>query len=436
MPEHLDPQRVMLEELAIAGYTDLQQQTETEDLSLPERTMRLPRRLSGLRSFGVAALSLVSVASLTGRANPSEGVSHHSKSSVPAASAKPWYRAAAGCTSGNDPGVEFEVFGLSSSDDDISVEVGALGGYFQAEGSTFETFVGSLEQSGPQEIDVYAGGSLVSPGHRTVSLPKTCPVSSFVGMAPTPNGEGYWLLKNNPLTSKAADFNMVEPFGDAKNNGEMTNTHSLFYPLVDMAPTPNGEGYWLEASDGVVSKFGNAKNYGSAGEYLVQSDFVGMAPTPNGEGYWQVTRYGVVSKFGNAELYDTQKIPSGTDDVIGIESTPSGEGYWLFSSTGEVWSEGDAKWYGSIEDSPLVDMAPTSNGEGYWLATSTGHIYQRGDAKFYGSPAHSRIKLSAPIVSIKSTPNGEGYWALDGNGKVYPFGNAKDYGPVTLRPRT
>ena len=33
-----------------------------------------------------------------------------------------------------------------------------------------------------------------------------------------------------------------------------------------MAPTPNGKGYWLLASDGGVFTFGNARFFGSTGD--------------------------------------------------------------------------------------------------------------------------------------------------------------------------
>ena len=53
-------------------------------------------------------------------------------------------------------------------------------------------------------------------------------------------------------------------FGDAKFYGSMGGK-PLNAPVVNLAPTPDGGGYWLVASDGGVFAFGDAKYYGSMG---------------------------------------------------------------------------------------------------------------------------------------------------------------------------
>jgi hypothetical protein len=35
-------------------------------------------------------------------------------------------------------------------------------------------------------------------------------------------------------------------------------------PVVSLAPTPSGQGYWLAEADGTVLPFGDAKPYGAA----------------------------------------------------------------------------------------------------------------------------------------------------------------------------
>lgn len=42
---------------------------------------------------------------------------------------------------------------------------------------------------------------------------------------------------------------------------------SLNKPIVGMAPTITGLGYWLVASDGGVFAFGDAKFHGSLGDF-------------------------------------------------------------------------------------------------------------------------------------------------------------------------
>ena len=53
------------------------------------------------------------------------------------------------------------------------------------------------------------------------------------------------------------------PFGSATSHGNAP-LH-LNAPVVGMAATPNGEGYWLVASDGGIFSFGNAGYHGSMG---------------------------------------------------------------------------------------------------------------------------------------------------------------------------
>ncbi len=56
----------------------------------------------------------------------------------------------------------------------------------------------------------------------------------------------------------------VEGCGDAVPFGGLTAT-TLDAPVVGMAATPDGKGYWLAAGDGGVFSFGDASYYGSMG---------------------------------------------------------------------------------------------------------------------------------------------------------------------------
>jgi kumamolisin len=64
-----------------------------------------------------------------------------------------------------------------------------------------------------------------------------------------------------------------------------------------------GLGYWLDASDGGVFSFGNAKFSGSMGGKPLNAPVVGMAATPTGGGYWEVASDGGIFAFGNAQFY-------------------------------------------------------------------------------------------------------------------------------------
>ena len=54
-------------------------------------------------------------------------------------------------------------------------------------------------------------------------------------------------------------------FGDAGFYGS-TGALALNRPIVGMASTPDGNGYWLVASDGGIFAFGDAGFYGSASD--------------------------------------------------------------------------------------------------------------------------------------------------------------------------
>ncbi len=55
---------------------------------------------------------------------------------------------------------------------------------------------------------------------------------------------------------------------------------ALNKPVVGMAATPDGQGYWLVASDGGIFTFGDARFYGSTGAMTLNKPIVGMAPPP------------------------------------------------------------------------------------------------------------------------------------------------------------
>jgi hypothetical protein len=73
-------------------------------------------------------------------------------------------------------------------------------------------------------------------------------------------------------------------FGDAAFFGS-TGSISLNKPIVGMAATPTGHGYWFVASDGGVFNYGDAGFLGSTGSIPLNSPIVGMAATPGRAGY-------------------------------------------------------------------------------------------------------------------------------------------------------
>ena len=116
---------------------------------------------------------------------------------------------------------------------------------------------------------------------------------NFVGMAPSPSGNGYWLV---------ASGGKVEAFGDAMKHGDLYGT-PLNAPLVGMAATPDGLGYWLLGGDGGVFTFGTAQFYGSTGSLVLNKPVVGMTATSDGHGYWLVASDGGIFSYGDAKFF-------------------------------------------------------------------------------------------------------------------------------------
>jgi hypothetical protein len=162
----------------------------------------------------------------------------------------------------------------------------------------------------------------------------------------------------------------VFAFGDASFHGS-TGAVRLAQPVVGMASTPSGHGYWLVAADGGVFAFGDAAFYGSMGAVRLAQPVVGMASTPSGHGYWLVAADGGVFAFGNAAFEGSAALQNLGTWVTGIAPTPDGQGYWLVAATAAVLVFGDAVSCGPSPNTPpfapTAAIAPTPDGKGYWL---------------------------------------------------------------------
>jgi N-acetylmuramoyl-L-alanine amidase/ribosomal protein L24E len=206
----------------------------------------------------------------------------------------------------------------------------------------------------------------------------------------------------------------VVPFGDASLGP--TALESAKTPVVGMAATPSGNGYWLVAADGGVFTFGDANFYGSEGAATLNKPIVGMAATPDGHGYWLVASDGGIFTFGDASFYGSTGALTLNKPIVGMAATPDGHGYWLVASDGGIFTFGDAQFHGSEGGTalvaPIVGMAATPSGNGYWLVASDGGVFTFGDAPFFGSEGGAQ--LVAPVVGLAATPDGQGYWLVFG----------------------
>ena len=213
-------------------------------------------------------------------------------------------------------------------------------------------------------------------------------------------------------------------FGGAGFFGSTGSIH-LNKPVVGMASTSDGNGYWLVASDGGIFNYGNAHFFGSTGAIHLNKPVVAMAATPDGGGYWLVASDGGIFNYGNAHFFGSAAGMT-TAPIVGMVATHDGGGYWLVGSDGSVYRFGDAASLGSLSglhlNAPIVAVTGTPDGGGYVMVASDGGVFPFGDAQFYGSIAG--IGLSKPIVGIESTPDGGGYWLASSDGGIFNYGDA------------
>jgi hypothetical protein len=207
-------------------------------------------------------------------------------------------------------------------------------------------------------------------------------------------------------------------------------------PVVGLAATPDGKGYWEVASDGGVFNYGEAAFEGSMGGQHLNAPVVGLAATPDGKGYWEVASDGGVFNYGDAAFYGSTGSTTLNKPIVGMASTAGGRGYWLVASDGGIFAYGDASFYGSAGarplNKPVVGMAATHDGGGYWLVASDGGIFAYGDAGFDGSAGS--LSLNKPVVGMAAAPDGGGYWMAASDGGIFAFGDAAFEGSAADLP--
>jgi hypothetical protein len=238
-------------------------------------------------------------------------------------------------------------------------------------------------------------------------------------IVPTDPEDGYYVFGQQGEITGFGNDNYLSYLDGAQYQ-------SLNAPIVGMAPSSDGGGYWMVGSDGGVFASGDAGFYGSTGNLHLNKPVVGMAATPDGKGYWFVASDGGIFAYGDAQFYGSTGSIHLNKPIVGMTATPDGGGYWLVASDGGLFAYGDAQFYGSTGsihlNQPIVGMTATPDGGGYWLVASDGGIFAYGDAQFYGSTGS--IHLNQPIVGMTATPDGGGYWFVAADGGVFNYGSA------------
>ena len=250
-----------------------------------------------------------------------------------------------------------------------------------------------------------------SGGTSTPAPPAPAP-KVFTGIAPTPDGNGYWIVDSQ---------GDVYPKGDAVSHGAMTGQH-LNAPISHIVATPDGGGYWMVAEDGGIFSFGDAPFYGSMGGQHLNAPVVALAPTSDGRGYWLVASDGGIFSFGDAAFQGSMGGRHLNKPIVGMAADPATGGYWEVATDGGIFSF-DAPFFGSTGNihlnQPINGMAAMPDGLGYRFVASDGGIFDEGDAQFAGSMGGTH--LNAPIVGMAATPDGKGYWLVASDGGVFSF---------------
>jgi len=211
-------------------------------------------------------------------------------------------------------------------------------------------------------------------------------------------------------------------------SGSLAGTH-LNAPIVGVTALPNGNGYWLLASDGGVFTYGQAQFYGSTGSMHLNAPVVGMAATPSGHGYWLVASDGGIFSYGDAQFYGSTGNIHLNKPIVGMAADQATGGYWLVAADGGVFAY-NAPFLGSMGGKPLNApmrfMTGTPDYGGYRLVAADGGVFGYGDAAFYGSAA---APGSSGWSALATTPDNAGYWLFAQGGSaanpIYDaFGNA------------
>jgi len=157
--------------------------------------------------------------------------------------------------------------------------------------------------------------------HYFGSLTSGSPGGGIVRLVPTPDGAGYWLLSAGGgvfsfgdarlfgpaagpswvVSSSASSSSASSSSASSSPAGPSPASPSPASPIVDMAPTPDGLGYWLLAADGTVYSFGDATYAGSAPVPAGGDPAEKIVPGPSSGGYWVVDQDGTATPLGDAE---------------------------------------------------------------------------------------------------------------------------------------
>lgn len=279
-------------------------------------------------------------------------------------------------------------------------------------------------------------------GYPAVPIDSASPQAATTGAIVPADQHGYWLA--------SADGG-VFTFGSAHFYGSAAADRRLS-PTAGMAATSDNRGYWLATADGGVFSFGDATYHGSLpglglaaygttttpGERRLNAPVVGIARSVAGHGYYLVGADGGVFAFGDAHFRGScVGDPACNAPAVALVADATGQGYWLLLANAKMVPFGDAAAIGDGDcqhqaaESNLTATAAarTLDGRGYWVVLQNGTTCAEGDALTESIwEAQGPTDRQHPAVAIITDYEGLGAWLVMSTGTVDRYGDAPRIG--------
>ena len=233
---------------------------------------------------------------------------------------------------------------------DVSVQEGGSG----STNATFAVVLSSVSGKAVSVVYATVDGSATAPADYTATNGTLTIAAGQAGGSVTVPVRGDLLVEGNETFNVDISSPINATVVRARGTGTIVDD--------DQAPTaPVRTGYWLEASDGGIFAFGDARFFGSTGAIRLNRPIVASVATPSGNGYWLVASDGGIFAFGDAVFRGSTGAIALNKPIVGMAATPSGNGYWLVASDGGIFAFGDAVFRGSTGaialNKPIVGMA-------------------------------------------------------------------------------
>ena len=227
----------------------------------------------------------------------------------------------------------------------------------------------------------------------------------------TCSNAGYWFVARD---------GGVFSYGDAVFHGS-DGGHALPAPVVAMVATPTGAGYYLALANGQIDAFGDAQRFfdnpappktrhADASYLQLAKPIVAMAVTPSGKGYWLVAGDGGIFSFGDAQFFGSTGGIHLNSPVIGMFSAVDGQGYYLYAADGGMFtfqkSTVHEPFFGSAgavaHTNPVVGARLASDGQGYYFTDSAGILFNFGPSAPRATPRADMagVNLFRPMIGM------------------------------------